>query len=106
MLGFFKLFLLAEVFKGSALKKQQREYEKAVNEHYKKLDKQVKIFTGVIKEYHDDEQLVVSCIANFLLFNLNDSFSLPDIDHMLVGLYQQGFENEAIKIAELMESNE
>lgn len=96
----FKSWLLAEIF-SSSVRQQEREYNRLVANHYKELNKQVKIFKKVIKEYSDDIQLVATCIAGFLTDDLY-GYSSDDINYMLTCLYNQGFSDLVIKITELM----
>lgn len=98
----FKSWLLLSVF-SSSVKKQQRECNRLIAEHYKQLDSQVKYFKNAFNAYPDDEQLVCNCIAQFLNDNMMGfEFSYEDIDYLLTSLYNQGFPDLAIKIQKLI----
>ncbi len=98
----FKSWLLTEIF-SSSVNKQQREYNRLVEEHYKSLDKQVKYFKNAFYAYPNDEKLVANCIAGFLTDDMY-GYNSDDINYMLTCLYNQGFPDLVIKITELMVS--
>ena len=96
----FKSWLLTEVF-SSAFKKQQRQYDRAVANRIKQLNRQVKYFKNAIKEYPDDEKLIINSMANFLI-NGSFCYDSDEINYMLTCLYHQGFTDLVIKITERM----
>jgi len=94
MLGFlFKSWLMTTV-SSSALKKQQKECDRLIAEHYCQIDKQVQIFIEVIEEYTGQIKNVDvdQCIVNFLVDNPY-GYNLEDVNYIIIALFQYYPEN-------------
>ena len=88
----FKSWLLTSVF-SSSFKKQQRQYERLIAEHYNQMDIQIEEFIELIR---DDNNFYLRGIAEIMGCNLH-LYSQEDINYILSGIYEE-FPDEAIKI--------